>query len=108
MLRDEAWVEAQLAQEMRQDEGLDRLVRLEQWKISQAKARIRGIQDAYESSEPGKPSAYTKEEAASRIAKHREAIVKAGHEIERRQKRERENDHGKVLFGGPSRIGTPE
>jgi len=55
MLRDEAWVEAQLAQEMRQDEGLDRLIRLE-----------------------------------------------------RRQKRERENDHGKVLFGRPSRIGTPE
>lgn len=94
MLRDEAWVETQLTEEMHQDEGVDKLIRLEQCKISQAQAKIDRIQDAYEGSEPGKPGAYTKEEAARRSARHREAIIKAQQEIERLQKDVRASNWG--------------
>ncbi len=83
MLRDDAWLETQLIDEMHNDDSVDKLIRMEQWKIRQAEAKIARIQEAYEGSEHGKPGTYTKEEATSRIARHRETIAVAEREIAR-------------------------
>jgi len=79
-LRDDAWVEQQIMSEQSQDENVERQIRLQQLKISQAKAKIAKVQEGFEG------SVYTLSEAKKRIADHQETIAKAEGEIQRLQK----------------------
>jgi DNA invertase Pin-like site-specific DNA recombinase len=77
MLSSDAWLEQQLTTELSQSTDLDKLVRLEQLKISQAKFRISKVQEGWEK------GFYTPEEVQIKLTEHREAITKAETEIGR-------------------------
>jgi len=79
-LRDDAWVEQQLMSEQSQDENVGKLIRLQQFRISQARAKIPKVQEGFEG------SIYSLDEAKKRIADLQETIAKAEAEIERLQK----------------------
>ena len=77
MLNNDLWIEQQLKQELAQNTDIDKYVRMEQWKINQAKARIVKVQNGWEN------GLYIEEEARTKIAEHREAIIRSEAEIER-------------------------
>ncbi len=77
MLSNDAWLEQQLATELSQSTDLEKLVRLEQLKISQAKLRVSKVQEGWEK------GFYTPEEVQIKLTEHREAIAKAESEIGR-------------------------
>lgn len=79
-LRDDAWVEQQLMSEQSQDENVEKLIRLQQLKISQARAKIAKVQEGFEG------SIYSLDEAKKRIADLQETTAKAEDEIQRLQK----------------------
>ena len=79
-LRDDAWVEQQLMSEQSQDENVERLIRLQQLKIFQARAKIAKVQEGFEG------GVYSLDEAKKRIADLQETIAKAEDEIRRLQK----------------------
>jgi hypothetical protein len=78
-LRDDAWVEQQVTSEQSQDENLDKLVRLQQLKIFQSRAKIAKVQEGFEG------SIYGLDEARKRIADLQQTIAKAEEEIQRLQ-----------------------
>jgi len=77
MLSDNAWVERQLEAELSQSADLEKLIRMEQLKISQAKLRVSKVQEGWEK------GFYTSEEVQTKLAEHREAIARGESEIER-------------------------
>ena len=79
-LRDDAWVEQQLESEQSQDENVDKLIRLQQFRISQARAKIAKVQEGFEG------SIYGLDEARKRIADLNQTVMKAEAEIQRLQK----------------------
>jgi hypothetical protein len=78
-LRDDAWVEQQLISDQSQDENAAKLIRLQQFKISQAEARIAKVKEGFDG------GIHTLDEAKERISKHQADIEKAQKEIKRRQ-----------------------
>lgn len=79
-LRDDAWVEQQLTSEQSQDENIEKLIRIQQLRIFQARAKIAKVQEGFEG------SVYSLDEARKRIADLQESVVKAEEEIQRLQK----------------------
>jgi len=77
MLSNDTWLDQQLVSELSQSADLEKLIRLEQFKISQTKVRISKVQEGWEK------SFYTQDEARIKIADHRETIAKAEAEIVR-------------------------
>jgi len=75
MLQNDAWVEQQLAVEMHQDEGVDKLIRLQEFKIRQAERRIHRVEEGFDG------GLYTLEDAKRRKADHHDTIEKAKREI---------------------------
>jgi len=78
-LRDDAWVEQQLVSDQFQDENTAKLIKLQQFKISQAKAKIAKVQEGFEG------GIYGLDEAKGRIADHQTAIARSESEIQRLQ-----------------------
>lgn len=70
-LRDDAWIDQQLTSEQAQDENIAKLIRLGEFKKSQAVARIAKVQEGFES------GIYSLDEAKKRIAEHQANIAKA-------------------------------
>ncbi len=62
---------------MSQSADLEKLLRIEQFKISQAKLRVSKVQEGWEK------GFYTPEEVQTKLAEHREAIARAEPEIAR-------------------------
>lgn len=77
MLSDNVWVEQQLNAELSQSADLEKLITMEQFKISKVKLRNGKVQEGWEK------GFYTLDEVRTKLAKHREAIAKAESEIER-------------------------
>jgi len=77
MMTSDAWLEQQLATELSQSADLEKLIRMEQLKISQAKLRVSKVQEGWEK------GFYRPEEVQTKLAEHREAIARAESEIER-------------------------
>jgi len=77
MLSNDAWLEQQLVAELSQSADLEKLLRIEQFKISQAKLRVSKVQEGWEK------GFYTPEEVQTKLAEHREAIARAESEIAR-------------------------
>ena len=78
-LRNDAWVEQQLASDLSQDGNTAKLVRLQQLKISQARGRIARVHEGFEG------GIYTLEEARRRLAGLEESISRAEAESRRLQ-----------------------
>jgi hypothetical protein len=76
----DAWLEQQLSTELSHSADLEKLVRIEQLKISQVKLRVSKVQEGWEK------GFYTPEEAQAKLAEHRQAIARAEAEIARLQK----------------------
>ena len=77
MLGNDTWLERQLANEQSESTDLEKLIRLEQFKKSQAQVGISKVQEGWEK------EFYTREEAQAKLSKHREAIARADSEIAR-------------------------
>ncbi|MDP2916340.1 MAG: recombinase family protein [Dehalococcoidia bacterium] len=75
MLSNDAWLEQQLTAESSRAEDIEKLIRLEQVKINQAKIRIGKVQEGWEK------GFYTPGETRTRIADHQGTIAKAEAEI---------------------------
>lgn len=80
LLVQDAWVEDYLGAVQAQAESLDKLVKLEERKMAQARAKIGKIREGYEA------EIYSLEETKSRITSCQEAFLKAGQEIKRIKK----------------------
>ncbi len=80
LLNDDVWLEQQLASEQSQDENVTKLLRLHQYKISQAESKIVKIQEGFEG------GIYTLDEAKRRIGEHKTAITRALQETKRIEK----------------------
>ncbi|MFQ5872189.1 MAG: recombinase family protein, partial [Dehalococcoidia bacterium] len=77
LLRSDTWVEEQVASERSRDENAGKLVRLTQFKKSQAEARICKVQEGFEG------GLYSLEEAQRRMAQHQATVTQAEEEIRR-------------------------
>ena len=77
MLASDAWLERQLETESSQNKDLERLLRFEVLKKSQAEQKIARVQDGWDN------SIYTSEEAEAKIAKYRETIAKTQLEMKK-------------------------
>jgi hypothetical protein len=77
MQGDYVWLDQQLGVELSQSADLEKLIRMEQFKISQAEAKVTKVQEGWEK------GFYTPEETQTKLAEHREAIAKAESEIVR-------------------------
>jgi len=75
MLSNDAWLEQQLSAELSQSEDLEKLIRMEQFKISQAELRISKVQEGWEK------GFYAPEEVQTKINEYRETIARAQSEI---------------------------
>jgi hypothetical protein len=77
MLSNDARLDQQLTTELSQNVDLEKLIRLEQFKINEAKTRVSTVQAGWEK------GFYPPAEVHTKLAEHREAIVMAESEIER-------------------------
>jgi site-specific DNA recombinase len=77
MLSNDAWLEQQLAAELSQSADQEKLIRMEQFKISQARLRVSKVQEGWEK------GFYTPDEVQVKLAEHRQAIARAESEIGR-------------------------
>ena len=77
MLQSETWLDRQLAAISSESTDLEKLIRMEQFKVSQAKLRIGKVQEGWEK------GFYTAEESQIKLTEHREAIARAESEIGR-------------------------
>ncbi len=75
MLSDNAWVEQQLDAELSQSADIEKLIRMEQLKISQIRLRVSKVQEGWEK------GFYSPEEVQIKLTEHRESIAKAESEI---------------------------
>ena len=80
IMSSDAWLEQQLAVELSHSADLEKLVRIEQLRMSQAKLRVNKVQEGWEK------GFYTPEEVQVKLAEHRQAVARAEDEIERLQK----------------------
>ena len=76
----DAWLEQQLSTELSHSGDLEKLIRIEQLKVSQAKLRVRKVQEGWER------GFYAPEEMQAKLAEHRQAVARAEAEIARLQK----------------------
>jgi hypothetical protein len=76
----DAWLEQQLSTELSHSADLEKLIRIEQLKVSQVKLRVSKVQDGWEK------GFYTPKEAQAKLAEYRETITRAEAEIARLQK----------------------
>ena len=79
LLTDDAWVEQQVISQQTQDKNSRKLIRLQQYKISQATARIAKVREGFEG------GMYDLREAKARIDKHQAALDMAEGEVRRLQ-----------------------
>jgi len=79
MLGDDTWIEQQLSVELRQDESVDKLIRLHQFKIKQGEDKIRRVEEGFDG------GLYSLEDARKRKANHLSVIEKEKQEISRLQ-----------------------
>jgi len=77
MLSNDVWLEQQLATELSQSADLEKLIRMEQFKIGQAKLRVSKVHEGWEK------GFYTPEEVQIKLTEHREATARAESEIGR-------------------------
>jgi len=77
MLGKEPWLDQQLTTISSESTDLEKLIRLEQFKISQIKLRIIKVQDGWEK------GFYTLEESQTKLAEHRDSITRSESEIGR-------------------------
>jgi hypothetical protein len=75
MLKDDAWIEQQLAVDLHQDEGLDKQIRLHQLKISQAEDKIRKVEEGFDG------GLYSLKEAREKKLNYQGVIEKETQEI---------------------------
>jgi hypothetical protein len=80
IMSSDAWLEQQLAVELSHSSDLEKLMRVEQLKISQAKRRVDKVQEGWEK------GFYTPEEVQAKLTEHRQAIARAEAEMERLQR----------------------
>jgi len=76
LLQDDAWLELQLASEQSQKDNIERLIKTEQSKISQAEAKIKRIREGFEN------GLYDLDEAKDCIHEQQTAIAKKEKEIQ--------------------------
>ena len=77
MLRDDAWVEAQLGEELKANEHVEQMVKLKRWKIRQAEGKLRRVEEGYDG------GFYTLEEAREKRNRYQHAIDAVEEEIRR-------------------------
>jgi hypothetical protein len=75
----DAWLERQLSAELSHSADLEKLVRIQQLKISQARLRVSKVQEGWEK------GFYAPEEVQAKLAEHRQSIAQAEAEIGRLQ-----------------------
>ena len=75
MLKDDAWIEQQLSVELRQDEGLDKQIRLHHLKIREAEDKIRKVEEGFDG------GLYILEEARKKKYDYQDVIEKEMCEI---------------------------
>lgn len=80
IMSSDAWLEQQLAVELSHSADLEKLIRMEQLKMSQARIRVNKVQEGWEK------GFYTPEEVQAKLAEHRQAVARAEAEIERLEK----------------------
>ena len=80
LISSDAWLEQQLAAELSHSADLEKLIRMEQLKVSQAKLRVGKVQEGWEK------GFYTPEEVQAKLAEHHQAVARAEAEIARLQK----------------------
>ena len=76
----DAWLEEQLSAELSHSGDLEKLIRIEQLKVSQAKLRVSKVQEGWEK------GFYTPEEMQAKVVEHRQAVAQAEAEIARLEK----------------------
>lgn len=77
--RNDTWVERQLASDESQDDNTDKLIRLQECKVFQTKAKIEKVREGFEG------GIYSIDEARKRISDYQVTIAKAEKEILRLQ-----------------------
>ncbi len=77
LLSDDTWVERKMKGHRSAGTDADKLIKLEQFKFIQARAKIAKIQEGFEG------GLYDLEEAKRRTASYHDAITKAGNELKR-------------------------
>jgi len=77
LLKDDIWVKARLFEVERQNEDIEKLIKLEHFKIVQNQAKIARIREGFEG------GLYDLKEARSRVSSYQEIINKGEKEIER-------------------------
>ena len=77
LLRDDTWIERELKARQSTGSDVEKLIRLEEFKVTQAKAKIAKIQEGFEG------GLYDLEEAKRRTASYHDAITKAADELKR-------------------------
>ena len=79
LLRDDSWIDSQLASQPAQDENVEKLLRLERFKLAQAKGKIAKIHEGFEA------GIYTVDRAKSRINELQGIVENAQAEVDRLQ-----------------------
>ena len=79
LLRDDSWIKSQLESRPTQDENIEKLLRLETFKLSQAKGKIAKVQEGFEA------GIYTVDRAKSRFNELQRVVERAQGEIDRSQ-----------------------
>jgi chromosome segregation ATPase len=79
LLKDDAWLEQQLASGQSQGENMAKLLKLHRYKISQAQSKIARVREGFEG------GIYSLDEAKQRVAECEAAIAKAEQESKRLQ-----------------------
>ena len=79
LLRDDSWIDSQLASQPAQDENVEKLLRLERFKLSQAKGKIAKIHEGFEA------GIYTVDRAKGRINELQGVVEQAQAEVDRLQ-----------------------
>ena len=77
MLQNETWLDQQLTAISSESTDLEKLIRLEKFKINQAEGKIKKVQDGWEN------EFYTAKESQEKLNAHRDAIARAKSEIKR-------------------------
>ena len=88
LLKNDVWLEQQLASEQSQDENMAKLLKLHRYKISQAQSKIARVREGFEG------GIYILDEAKQRIAECEAAIAKAEQEAKRLQTEMNRSDAG--------------
>ena len=77
LLHDDTWIEGELNKRQSTGSEVEKLIRMEEFKITQARAKIAKIQEGFEG------GLYDLEEAKRRTASYHDAVTRAGDELKR-------------------------